>query len=438
MMMDEVNISMPGIRLSCEGLMIPYQSTPSVMFSDTTCLDGFQRSATSMGENSSVDLLEYVAKLLLYDDIIRHITLVSFGSMKDDNEKFVRILKDVLPDFEVCINSAGKDNLGNSNLKMVHKIVNQHQPELMSISKLHRSDEKRLSFEAAFLLLFSKREEADDYKIRTISAFLQKYPEFKDDAMIEAAEQEKLLKFRNMMKLAQLFIPAKNHKEHLMDLVTRLVEGREQKYVTGSGEKPATRRRVLIYEREGEIRPVPRPPRLNPHGIINNTPNLNINFHVKVSSNSVIIGKGVDERKISLCSDCSLAPDAGQVIGKKRKERNQVDSVEGESSSNDGTNSSTAEGTKSIVNILLPPISSLTVQSIPLAPKLHIHGRIKLQIEPQSHPSSEIFLSESLQLRHEPNQRYKTKTPQARSLSSLLDQHKDANFIEDNLTMIEN
>jgi uncharacterized protein YigA (DUF484 family) len=90
----------------------------------------------------------------------------------------VQILKDVLPDFEATINTLGKDLIRNSNLKMVHKIVDSHLSGTTSIStnisRLHRSDEKRLCFEAAFLLLFSNREEADEFKIRTIPIFLQR------------------------------------------------------------------------------------------------------------------------------------------------------------------------------------------------------------------------------------------------------------------------
>lgn len=57
--------------------------------------------------NSSVDLLEYVAKLLLYDDILKHITIVAFGPLIHDDEKIVQTLKKVLPDFELCINTSG-------------------------------------------------------------------------------------------------------------------------------------------------------------------------------------------------------------------------------------------------------------------------------------------------------------------------------------------
>lgn len=369
----------------------------------------FDTSNDVMRENSSVDLLEYVAKLLLYDDIVRHITTISFGPIIHDDEIFVRVLKEVLPDFEACITSSGKDNVGN--LKAVLKIVDQHLSQSTSISKLHRSDEKRLCFEAAFIMLFSNRDEADDAKIRTIPAFLQKYPEFKDDAMIEPGEQEILLKFRNMMKLAQLFIPAKNHKEHLMDLVTRLVEGRDQKYVTGSGEKPATRRRVLIYEREGEIRPVPRPPRTSSSVPVVSADEVQIPGTSIITHNHQICGS---KRKESEISDQNSVVAVATTLEAKEEELS--------------TSSSSAE----------PPVvteNATPVLSIPMAPKLHMHGRIQMKIasQPLTHPSSSIFLRHSSTRCHVGLEIYQSQTPQTETLSSLLDQHNDHKFIQDNL-----
>ena len=401
-------------------------------FAEAPSSDAFDKINTTMRENSSVDLLEYVAKLLLYDDIIRHITTVSFGRAVDESQGFVQILRDVLPDLETCINSAGKDNIGNSNLKMVHKIVNQHQPEKSSISKLHRSDEKRLCFEAAFLLLFSNREEADDSKIRTIPAFLQRYPEFKDDAMIDTAEQDKLLKFRNMMKLAQIFIPAKNHKEHLMDLVTRLVEGNDQKYVTGSGEKPATRRRVLIYEREGGIRPVPRPPRLN----VNSVPTTSSStLPPSSSAASTVINRDQDREAgtiyVNVEENSYKNQDQDKISGKKRKDCEKIESLEEiiESHGN--------EEKKNNVNLIAfknMPAATQNSQIIPMAPKLHfIQGCLNIKMELQAKPYSEYYLKDSMPHNHGGHQRYHLLTPKTETLSSLLNQHDDQNFIEENL-----
>jgi hypothetical protein len=62
-----------------------------------------------------------------------------------------------------------------------------------------------------------------------------------------------------MMKVALAVIPGRGHMSHLMDIVTRLAEGKNHKYITGSGAKPATRRRVLIFRTESGVSPIPWP-----------------------------------------------------------------------------------------------------------------------------------------------------------------------------------
>jgi hypothetical protein len=56
-------------------------------------------------------------------------------------------------------------------------------------------------------------------------------------------------------------ISPEGKKDHLLDLVTRLAEGKHKKYIAGSGETPWTSRRVLIYRREGNVQKNKRPPR---------------------------------------------------------------------------------------------------------------------------------------------------------------------------------
>jgi hypothetical protein len=50
------------------------------------------------------------------------------------------------------------------------------------------------------------------------------------------------------MVLATQIIPAKGNKQHLLDLVTRIVEGKGVEYKTGGGQSKDTAKRVFIYE----------------------------------------------------------------------------------------------------------------------------------------------------------------------------------------------
>eukprot|EP00981_Chlorochromonas_danica_P000020 scaffold19_cov172-Ochromonas_danica.AAC.2 len=83
-----------------------------------------------------------------------------------------------------------------------------------------------------------------------VSALLEHYPEF---AQVDKTEQGYLLAFRNYLALALTFVPAKNNKIFLLKVIERL-EGSNNEYVTGSGQKAEVTRRVSIYEIEGNVK----------------------------------------------------------------------------------------------------------------------------------------------------------------------------------------
>ena len=130
------------------------------------------------------------------------------------------------------------------------------------VNKWNREEERRLCFELSLIKLYSYHPECKAMFFKTNEELLNSYPEF-EDVQYEREEMSKLLTFRNIMKLACCTMAAHNNKGHLLDLVTRLCEGTPEviKYITGSGEKPTTRRRVLIYEREGDVSKISRPER---------------------------------------------------------------------------------------------------------------------------------------------------------------------------------
>jgi hypothetical protein len=157
-------------------------------------------------------------------------------------------------------------------LELYHNLFEYSQPHLnhmkqsleiakslgIDTQKKERNDESRLCFEAALVLVLANRVEGQAVQSHCLTRLLREYPEFLDT---EEIEQTKLLHFRNLMSVALLVIPANHNRAHLLNLITRLTEGRCVKYVTGSGAMRSTRRRVLIYEREGKIVPTIRPPR---------------------------------------------------------------------------------------------------------------------------------------------------------------------------------
>jgi hypothetical protein len=122
-----------------------------------------------------------------------------------------------------------------------------------SVGKLSVADDVRLIFEASYILLYSDVTKAVSSYIG-FPEFYRKYPEFAEEHhRIDPREKDTLLLFRNIMAVSQKVIPPHHHKNHLIDLVTRLTEGKGIKYIVGSGQSDKTSRRVLIYRREGNV-----------------------------------------------------------------------------------------------------------------------------------------------------------------------------------------
>lgn len=191
------------------------------------------------------------------------ITQVSFGPIIYNNMELLNALNNALPLMKDEIKNRKKEDI---NIKIAGDVA--ERVGYMNTNKLKKDDEIRLVFESAFIMLynFMTKEENKHLMYEDTAKLLEHYPTFHD---VSEAEKRLLLTFRNVMKIALMIIPAKNHKNHLIDITARIAEGKNQKYITGSGQTSATARRVLIYETEGDVKPLPRPPRLNGPGSIN-------------------------------------------------------------------------------------------------------------------------------------------------------------------------
>jgi hypothetical protein len=189
---------------------------------------------------------------------MNHLLNFSFSSLKRYSQEFsliVEALPQAIEHYYRIIDRA--DNVTKCKLRTA-----LDAPKLLGLEVhiLHREDERRLIFEAAFVMTLFLMPLSRKYLWNSVDTLLDRYPPF---TKVEEVEQVTLLKYRNMMSIAILVLPPKSKKAHLLDLVTRIVEGNEVRYITGSGETAATRRRVAIYEKEGNIVPLPRPPRKN-------------------------------------------------------------------------------------------------------------------------------------------------------------------------------
>jgi len=172
-----------------------------------------------------------------YGEILRKIVPFSFSP---DVDPILHSLPEALGALERVIDT--------KSVKMRMKAV-ATIGHALGISPLSRFNEQFLLLEASFILLMASNSDVVS-QFMSMEEFLNSYEDFKYQSTVE---QEKLLAFRNMMVVAVKLIPPKLQKAHLLDIVTRITEGREVKYITGGGQTPATSRRVVIYEDVGEI-----------------------------------------------------------------------------------------------------------------------------------------------------------------------------------------
>ena len=120
-------------------------------------------------------------------------------------------------------------------------------------------DERLLMFEIVVIILLSLHPEKCKFKYEDNYSLLAKYPEFQ--SIDKNVELDKLRAFANYMNFALHFITAKYNRQHVFNIVTKITDGKDVKYITGSGKTKSTADRVLIYNREGGIVPKPRPVR---------------------------------------------------------------------------------------------------------------------------------------------------------------------------------
>lgn len=110
---------------------------------------------------------------------------------------------------------------------------------------------------ATVIFLFAKTPTAQRTFFQSTDDLMQNYPEFDEDLVAlgvtgRAKELQYLLIFRNYLAAALLLLPGKDNKKVFLRVLERL-EGAGEEYITGTGQKPSTTRRCLIYHRESGV-----------------------------------------------------------------------------------------------------------------------------------------------------------------------------------------
>lgn len=135
----------------------------------------------------------------------------------------------------------------------VHKRLTERYFDVVEFNKTETGKvmltQIHIIIRAAYVLVLAYHPDKQSLLWDDVETLLKHYPEFRDQ---DEQEQRYLLQFRNMMKLALLVVPPRLNKKLLINIAARL-EGSGKEYITGGGQKPCVTRRVMIYEREGNV-----------------------------------------------------------------------------------------------------------------------------------------------------------------------------------------
>ncbi len=121
----------------------------------------------------------------------------------------------------------------------------------ITMDQKKQNERIKIVLTTCYVLLLSLKPESQAMFYGDISELLRDFESF--STVDDKKELQFLLAFRNYLVVALRIVPAKGNKIFLLKVVERL-EGSEEEYITGTGQKPAVSRRIAIYEKEGNIR----------------------------------------------------------------------------------------------------------------------------------------------------------------------------------------
>jgi hypothetical protein len=181
-------------------------------------------------------------------EMINYMLRYSFGKALNNNLHWIGLIYHSFGSIIDFIGNKPKEKITMRNiLKAISPLVGQN------LITINRKKEEILSFEAAIVLAYMKSEYCKPLHM-TMDEFAVKYPTFFAPEISEE-ERNRLYEFCNCVRVIQCLIPAKNNKEHILDLVSRLTEGFAVRRVTGTGMTVETRNRYDIIHKEGGLIP---------------------------------------------------------------------------------------------------------------------------------------------------------------------------------------
>ncbi len=129
-------------------------------------------------------------------------------------------------------------------------------------------------------------------------------------------EQDRLRNTANWMILCFYTIQPRNNKTFILNLIPRIVEGRNARYITGSGQTRPTADRVDLFRLEGNCEKIKRPPRRKKEILLDGESNPTVKADGPVpktkdqlsSSGSVVTEKSINSNGQSLNGNVAFTP----------------------------------------------------------------------------------------------------------------------------------
>jgi hypothetical protein len=170
------------------------------------------------------------------------------------NEFITYIITNIRIEYNVILSLINKIEIITEQLIWNYE---QKYKQIIQLCKTHNLINQKLYVVLIYIIIASKNK----YNINNFDNFNfhKEYPEFYDIKESDKSEYYKLKLFSFFIKIILIYVPPIKNKLIIIDLVTLIIEGSTVKYITGSGQKPSTQRRVYIYEKEGNITPTCRP-----------------------------------------------------------------------------------------------------------------------------------------------------------------------------------
>lgn len=122
----------------------------------------------------------------------------------------------------------------------------------LDISALHKEGPVMYALWVVMLSALKAHYKMEELKYPTVDSFLETYSGYFDREPED--EKERLWHTANWMSILFTLITPRKNKGLAMQVIPKLVEGWNTKYVTGSGQTHRTANRVHIFESEGNIK----------------------------------------------------------------------------------------------------------------------------------------------------------------------------------------